>query len=371
MTRRVLAAAALTAALALTATPVYAAVVDGTSFNNPRGSRAEQYTLMHQLRDLIDGAPKGSKITGSLFNMNVTFIREALQRAHRRGVTVQLVARKPLATTPELKALVATLSKNAAGQASRVWYCDYSCGTTGKVGTQHSKDFTFTQTGGTRYVSVIMSGNVTESGAESQWNTMQVITGSCIHNPLAAYNYEMRLDRPMTRGKVITCGRYTMWLFPKVIAAHPIRTLLNATRGGKGCEVYVPMFIWRTTAEATRLAALHKSGCKVEVIIDRPTTTAAVRNILRAAGIPTWDGRNGGRFLHTKGLTIIGTVSGKATALSVGGSANLTDSAQSVRGKPSKNTDIVIVDRNRATAEAHRATFNQMKSGLSKLWGTP
>lgn len=364
---RTLIAAAAAAALLGTSAPPADAAVDRTLFNDPH---LAPYSKTQELRTLIDGTPKGETIRGSIYTLNLRWVREALQRADARGVNVQLVAREQ-ARNSELRALETAFATDAKGQSSWLVYCRASCGRGGSIGTQHAKAFTFTATGDSTHVSYLSSNNVSVGGSEGSWGTAQVIhDNACVHDPLAAFLDEMRHDTVMKQAKPIRCGRYSLYLVGKVIADHPVYTLLKNTSGRTPCEVYLPMFIWRDEElrTAQRLGELRKAGCTVEVIIDQPTTSKRVQDALKRYRVPTWNGRTSVTYVHNKGLTILGHVNGTRTALSVGGSANLTKSAQGWDGKAARNTDLVLIDRNAETAKAHKATFQHMKTGLVRLW---
>ena len=73
-----------------TATPVLA-VQSGATFNDPTGSESKQFAIINRLIDLINGTRRGAVIRMAMFSFTMPEFADALVRAHKRGVSIQLI----------------------------------------------------------------------------------------------------------------------------------------------------------------------------------------------------------------------------------------------------------------------------------------
>jgi HKD family nuclease len=113
-------------------------------FSNPPAFASRDYTIITELRRLIDATPAGATINGTIHSISIDEVANSLLAAQTRGVTVSLVldGKNASSTDPS----VVTLKK-----LSRAKFCTNSSGGGGCIGTSaagnmHTKMFTFTQT---------------------------------------------------------------------------------------------------------------------------------------------------------------------------------------------------------------------------------
>src|SRR5690349_6383273 len=110
-------------------------------FSNPRTAR--DYTIITELRRLIDAAPAGSTIRGTIHSISIDEVAQALVNAKNRTVNVQVVVDGKNATStdpsiPLLRQLSNRFCTNANGGRS--------CVSTSADGDMHTKMFTFSST---------------------------------------------------------------------------------------------------------------------------------------------------------------------------------------------------------------------------------
>ncbi|WP_144119158.1 phospholipase D-like domain-containing protein [Catellatospora sichuanensis] len=199
-TRRALAAVAAlaTAATLLTAAPAAAALHSASAtigghpvwahFTNPTAGR--DYTIINELQRLIDGAPAGSTVRGTIHSLSIDSVADALLRAQQRGVTVMVVVDgKNAPSTDPAVATVRLLTNhkfctNASG--------GNGCISTSADGDMHTKMFTFTATkdpNGTARSNVTWFGsaNLTyATGTDAFNNTITVYGDAALMNGLNA-----------------------------------------------------------------------------------------------------------------------------------------------------------------------------------------
>jgi phosphatidylserine/phosphatidylglycerophosphate/cardiolipin synthase-like enzyme len=165
-------------------------------FSNPRTGR--DYTIITELRRLIDAAPPGSGIKGSIHSISIDEVAAALVNAKNRGVGVQVVVDgKNAASTdpaiPLIRQLTHRFCTNANGGRS--------CISTSADGDMHTKMFTFTATtdptGTARTnVSWFGSSNLTyATGPDAFNNTVTVYGDATLMNGLNANFADMFAQR--------------------------------------------------------------------------------------------------------------------------------------------------------------------------------
>ncbi|GAA0943825.1 phospholipase D-like domain-containing protein [Virgisporangium aurantiacum] len=156
-------------------------------FSNPRTAR--DYTIITELRRLIDAAPAGSTIRGTIHSISIDEVAQALVNAKNRGVTVQVVVdgKNAASTDPSIPSL-RQLSNRFCVNAN----AGHSCVSTSADGDMHTKMFTFTATtdpdGTARSnVSWFGSSNLTyATGPDSFNNTVTVYGDATLMNGLNA-----------------------------------------------------------------------------------------------------------------------------------------------------------------------------------------
>jgi phosphatidylserine/phosphatidylglycerophosphate/cardiolipin synthase-like enzyme len=113
-------------------------------FSNPPAFAGRDYTIITELRRLIDATPAGGSIRGTIHSISIDGVADSLLAAQTRGVAVYLVLDGKNATSTD--PAVVTIKKLTNHR-----FCTNTSGGGGCIGTSaagnmHTKMFTFSQT---------------------------------------------------------------------------------------------------------------------------------------------------------------------------------------------------------------------------------
>jgi len=301
----VLAGAALAVPLLVSPSSVPRARADGVTteavFNNPVGTAAQQRAIVNRIVQLIAGAPAGSRIRMSVFYADDPAIPTALVDAKNRGVNVQVMFDHKEASDDAKMAVYNQLvsglgTSKSAGSWVMMCPTDRGCIGNRTLGTvksiNHNKFYLFSSTGGTSNVVVQSSANL-HNGRDGTlgWNNALILAGNDpIYQQYSAYFDDMAALRTNnnyydTRTPV-TSGDAKIHFFPRQetsgVSAYndpsedTMATVLdhidcfgNTTVGTSDNHrtiIRVNQNIFSRTYLASRLVALDKAGCYVEVV---------------------------------------------------------------------------------------------------------
>ena len=189
---------------------------------------------------------------------------------------------------------------------SYVKFCAKSCRHYGKP--NHTKYFTFTQTGSVRNVVMVSSSNLNKGGALKGFNDLYVLKrkGTLVRD-FAKVHAEMREDTSGDGDGFLRFrrGNITASFYPKPEGGDPVMASLRRVRcqGARGraghggrTAINISMFRWnseRGTTIARKLVRLDRAGCDVAIIYGAPGRK--VRKVLvksaRRGGVQLWDSR--------------------------------------------------------------------------------
>jgi hypothetical protein len=299
----------------------------GAVFNNPNGTLAEQWRVLHTVEQAIRNAPSGSRVLLSTFLFDIPTVAEALVEAHARQVRVQVVLDGDDADTPESRLVASVVNDDnidpetgeppvdAEGNElpwgpdhSFVVFCEGSCRGEGGSTNNHSKFYLFSQTGTARHVVMTSSSNLNQAGAVRGWNDLYVVKGRPgMFSDFAAIHAEMAED---TSGdddpfREFVREPFTYRFFPTTGDRDPrledlSRVECRGATDGAGLNgrttINVAMFAWggeRGKLLAERLVELDNLGCDVSVIYGAPRKEVAdiLKTSARQSGIKLWDSR--------------------------------------------------------------------------------
>lgn len=317
----------------------------GLVYNNPQAGYGPTWKIINHLQRSIRSAKPGSRISISTFLMDGKKSADALLKARKRGVKVQIVMDGDDARTHQGKRLARILNRDNKPKAkipqrwgrdkSYVVFCEGSC--RGGQANNHSKFYVFTRTGTARNVVMVSSSNLNKGGAVKGWNDLYITKGNRkLVQHYTGIHAEMSKDTPTgDRYRQFRVGKFTSRFYPKPQGKDPVINDLKKVRckganGGAGrkgrTKINISMFAWnnvRGMSIARRLLKLDKAGCDVSIIYGAPSRQ--VRNLLtksaRKGGVKLWDSRqdrNGdGIFdlrVHHKYMLISGRYGGDRSA---------------------------------------------------------
>ena len=290
----------------------------GSVFNNPYGDQAAKYRIVRTILAAVRNARPGSTIQMSMFLMDGTPAADALIQARNRGVHVQLVFVGNDGRSAMTRRMANRFNAdNRPGQPiparwgrdqSFVVFCKGSCrGGSTSANNNHTKFYTFTETGTANNVVMVSSSNLNRGGAVKGWNDMYVAKGR--PQMIAQYariHEEMSRDVPAgDRYRELRDDALISRFYPKPSGGDPVMADLNnvhcrGATGGAGNDgrtaINVNMFAWnneRGETIARKLIRLDRDGCDVSIIYGAPSKQ--IRLLLsgsaRRGGVKLWDSR--------------------------------------------------------------------------------
>jgi len=335
--------------------PASAETGPGITINNPLAGPKRQFVILRQINNAIRQAHPGSQIRISSWNVRSPSAVRALIRAHRRGVSVQVIMAKENASKRVPNGLFAKLRKGlrqgnqgrVPGTHSWVIRCKSSC--RGTTGISHTKYYLFSATGNATNVVMYGSANLTNLAATNQWNTLRTVLDERLYTFFANIFAQQRLDTPLAAPFISAeLGGLQMNILPlnpgqesPVLADLNRVTCLGAAPGYGNGQGATRIRIAMTAtlghlgvAIAEKLHALQQLGCDIKVVY--AVMGNRILGVLRApgprGGVPikqvVKDVNHDGVYdfyLHSKVMAISGNVDGNpAGVLAVDGSTNWT-----------------------------------------------
>jgi phosphatidylserine/phosphatidylglycerophosphate/cardiolipin synthase-like enzyme len=175
----------------------------GVTYNNPLGSNATQRRIISKIVRSIRATPRGEVIRIMSWNIQSPGAVDALLRAQRRGVKVNvLMSRSNLVETgnPGFRRLQRGLraGNDNRPRDRRSWarVCRLSC--RGKTGAAHSKIYLYSRVGRARHVVIQGSANLTVASTTNQWNDIYTT-----RNREAPYRFMTRVFDQMAKDKPV------------------------------------------------------------------------------------------------------------------------------------------------------------------------
>ncbi len=325
----------------------------GAAFNYPVGSYAARTVLVRRVIAAIDHTLGGETIRMAAYSFQRTDVMNALLKAHRRGVRVQIVLNDNWFSRQTFH-LRRVLGHNFHHK-SFVVFCKGSC--RGGAGNLHMKVYTFSRTGAARDVVMTGSANMTDRAVSLQWNDLYTMNHETVlyHAFARVFNQLKRDRRVSPRWLTFSEGRIGGQFYKTANGAgagsssrvtsrtmsklpgprrDPVLQRLKKVRctavkgaGSNGHTVIrITMYGWnhaRGKWIAAEVADLKRRGCDVKAILGVPG--GGVQKVLHNAHIPLrssdYNYLNSGTvadpewvvnfYSHLKVLAINGTMSGK------------------------------------------------------------
>ncbi|RLV48706.1 hypothetical protein D9V37_13335 [Nocardioides mangrovicus] len=272
---------------------------DGTKFNYPYSSSKQRNKIRNHVLRTVNATPTGGSIHIAAFSVNDQTLVNALIRAKRRGVAVQVIANKhtltgnkKFAPSKSFRMLRKKLGHNVHRRGwsdERVSFakvCDKSC--RGKGGNVHYKMFLFSSAGGRhgtnkQWITMMGSPNLTTFAARGQWNHLTTASGDQARYDAYLNMFEqMKLDRSQGSNQYqdLTSINPETWFFPKpgtTAATDPLVRGLDQirctglTQGyGRNGRTFIRIgaYTWydtRGTWLAKKVRSLWNAGCDIAI----------------------------------------------------------------------------------------------------------
>ena len=289
----------------------------GPTWNNPRGDLAARNVNMWKIRRTIDSVPRGGVIRIAVYSYNRRDIGDALIRACKRRVSVQLVL-----NDNSIGAEAHRMMRYLGGKIQPRWkdrchprkygpkrqpypvpsffkVCQGACRLGSDRSNQHSKFYLFSATGNGKPVVMFGSNNLMSFAANVHWNDLYTVLGNQqMFDDFSRIFGQMAQDRWRKKPYVVVQdGKYTVE-FGSDPHARGTRDHVYQRLERVGCRapagygdrghstIRIMMYGWvgdRGVALARKVAALSRAGCRVRVLVSGAGRT--VHSVLRHAGV--------------------------------------------------------------------------------------
>jgi len=289
----------------------------GSVFSYPNRGKRKQVAIRKRILNTIKSTwggrryssgsarPSNGRIRIATWTFADWAIARALSRAHKRGVSVQILAAKGPNKRHRpwkwlRKRLPHSLYRKGYPETASRWsfarHCRGSC--RGRGGTAHSKYFLFSNVGASHVpaITVQSSMNLTRMGYKGQWNQATTTWRRGVHRAFSLIFAESRRDRPVSKTyRRFVDGRVQSLFFPRprTSASHdPVMRALGrvrckgATSGGDRRHrtqiriIQYALYNSRGAWIAKRLKRLWNGGCNIKIIY--AVTSRPVLTILRS-----------------------------------------------------------------------------------------
>lgn len=172
----------------------------GPIFNTP-DTKSKRAILAHVIQSVRSTRP-GQSIRMAMWNFDDKPARIELIRAHKRGVSVQVLVSAQV-DNPNFTALrkgLARKSPNARKQPAASWgrRCNAGCRTPRGKGIMHTKFFLFSKVGRAKNIVMFGSINLTTAAGNRQWNDLTTFTNATrLRKHYGKLFMSLRKDKPV------------------------------------------------------------------------------------------------------------------------------------------------------------------------------
>ncbi len=329
----------------------------GPTWNNPRGDYAARNVNMAKVRNTIDSVPRGGIIRIAVYSYNRRDIGDALIRACKRRVSVQLVLNDN-AIGAEAHRMMNFLGQDTQPRfkdrchpgkygpkrkpypvPSFFKVCKGACRLGSDRSNQHSKFYLFSTSGNGKPVVMFGSNNLMSFAANVHWNDLYTVVGNQeMFDDFSKIFGQMAQDRWRKNPyQVVQDGKYVVE-FGSDPHVSGTRDHIYQRLDKVGCKapagygdqghtlIRIMMYGWvgdRGLLLARKVADLARAGCRVRVLVSG--AGRRVHAVLHHAGVgirrsaldldddPTTGFSDTGWevFSHEKWMSLSGTWAGK------------------------------------------------------------
>lgn len=259
-------------------------VVLGTPVEDTQ-TQAARHQVVARLLELIAHTPRGERIRIITRSFSLHPVADALVDAHRRGVSVQIIANR--FASKDFRA-VAKMKDEVGTDRRRDSFIHLSNGSgRGPRTATHQKTWTFTRVGDSRRVVMVGSANLSYYSTQ-QYSDMYVFVDR--GDVWRAFDRDFRdqvgIEKARGPGYAPVLGRDRAWFFPGWdLDTDPVQALLRDLPA-RGTVLRFAMYAWHSE-RGRRLAEIvadkARGGARVQVI--SVNIGNEIVAILRAAGV--------------------------------------------------------------------------------------
>lgn len=275
-------------------------VVLGTPVDDTE-TQAAQHQVVARLLELIAHTPKGERIRIITRSFSLHPVADALVEAHRRGVSVQVIANR--FASKDFRA-VAKMKDEVGTDRRRSSFIYLSSGSKrGARTATHQKTWTFSRVGDSRHVVMVGSANLSYYSTQ-QYSDMYVFVDRT--DVWRAFDRDFRdqvgIGKPRGPGYAPVLGKDRAWFFPGWdLDTDPVQAILRELPA-RGTVLRFAMYAWhseRGRRLAEIVAAKARGGARVQVI--SLNIGKEIVATLRAAGVEVHSAKfRDGSDVHSK-----------------------------------------------------------------------
>jgi PLD-like domain len=151
-------------------------VPTGAYFNDPRGGWPARFRIEHQVVRAIDSAKKGATMRIALYSFDRIPVAQRLIAAVHRGVHLQMLL-DDHQDTRAMKMVRAVIGTNR-NKKSFIYKCHSGCRTDNHKRLLHTKFYTITKAGASKWALFFGSQNLTMNADRHQWNDLYMMDGN-------------------------------------------------------------------------------------------------------------------------------------------------------------------------------------------------
>ncbi|WP_190135040.1 phospholipase D-like domain-containing protein [Streptomyces longispororuber] len=367
---------------------------EGPVFNDPLGTVEKQHAIRTRIISLVDAAVKGSTIKVAVYHVWEAPVVEALVRAHRRGVDVQILLDSTSKTDRPENTAYATLVRELGANRSKPSFVTLCPSNTSCLGDprygksiMHNKFWLFSQVEGARDVVVQTTSNATPSAHTKFFNDALLLPDNpTMYDAFAEYFADMAgRDWRAWDYRTVSNGLYKAYFFPRDGTVNETDTMYSVLNNvscvykdahGVRRSTKVRASIFKITRQqiADKLVALKKAGCSVDLVYAETDSARSQHGepgtweTLHKAGGPALRCFNDDRdplrpghklttpyIIHSKYVLIDGVYDGKRNKVAFTGSQNYT--APALR----ENDESIVKVDDDAVHDTYRAHFDRVK----------
>lgn len=321
-------------------------------FNDPQGSRSQEDAIIDAVVKYVNGAPKGASIKMAYYWFEVAAVKDAVLRADKRRVEVDILLDKAHVKTKAAKELMKAFRHGGHSKKSSVFYRAHP------KRLMHAKFVLISKSGHAKHIAMWGSANLSYKNARVNGNDFRIRVNSpnygCLKQEFA------RIDNP--KNKDITSGRTCsskgmLTQFTPVGGTNPwITRGINHIKCSGGTTVRAVIMQWSDVAVAKAFVAKQAQGCDVRLLVNRSTKWIK-SSVFKALKATTKHGRvkvyvaKPGHGLHYKWMA----VRGHGQAWTMTGSLHPSKGSQ-------HGIQLIVRENGKALANSYLKQFKKLTS---------
>lgn len=251
-------------------------------FNDPHGSRSQEYAIINELRRFINAAPRGSKIRLAYYWLGITAVTDDLIRADERCVEVDVLLDKKHVKERAAQKLLKAL-KNGGKCKSKKSSATYRKDLRWPM---HVKLFLASTSGKSKRIAGWGSANASVANAESNYNDFRFRVNApnytCLQKQFDRLaNPKIKIKEMLTAGPICQ-NKGLVTQFTPAKGANPWITLgTGHITCSPGTAVRAVVMQWSDTAVAKAFLAKQAQGCDVQLLVNKSLIRKSVLSILK------------------------------------------------------------------------------------------